>query len=188
VITEPPSDDPRLVWQEQRKEHPTMSLEDVRFRVHEAQLKIRRNLIVILITSVLLLGVSAVALIMIPRTSARIIAAGMIAATLFVAVLGYSRMWRRTTPAADATTRGCLQFYRKELEAQYRSVQFTWRLFLILAVFAFMTSNSVFRPNPTFPKAVVVVVLALSLIVRQREKQNVNRKLTALDEFEKETS
>jgi hypothetical protein len=165
-----------------------MSIEDVRTKVREAQSRIRRNLIVTLLTGALILGVSGVALVMIPRTSARIIAAGMIAATVLVAYLIASRMWSRGAAPADATARGCLDFYRKELEAQFRSLQFTWRLFLILAVFAFLTSNSVFRPDPTVPKVVIVLVLILSLIARQRERRNIGRKIASLEAFEKETS
>jgi hypothetical protein len=188
MITENPHEDPQLLWQSQKKEYPMLSIEDIRSRVQAAQVAIRRNQIVTFVIGGLLLAVSVVAIVNIPRASARTIGAGIIMLTLVLAYLIYSRMWARHAPSLDASVKGCISFYRKELEAQYRAVQLTWRLLVALAVFAFLTSNAVLRSNPLIPKILVLLVLILSVIVRHKEKREINRRLTALEAFEKNNS
>src|SRR5262245_52904355 len=185
MITEKPPEDPRLLWQSQKREYPMMSLEEVRASVQAAQSKIRRNIIATFVTGGLILAVSVIVIVNIPTTPARGVGAGMIALTLALAYLLYSRMWARRPASLEASVKGCVRFYRKELEAQYRSVQLTWRLFVALAVFAFLTSNAVLRSNPLVPKIIVLSVLIVSVIVRHKEKREINRRLTALEAFEK---
>jgi hypothetical protein len=168
------------------EEYPMLSIEDVRRLVQASQSKIRRNLIVIFITGGLLLLVSAVAIMSIPRPSARIISAGIVVLTLVLVYLLFSRVWVRRPASPEASIRGCVDFYRKELEAQYRAVQLSWRLLVVLAVFAFLTLNAVLRPNPLGPKILVLSVLLLSILARLREAREIRRRLTALEAFEKD--
>ena len=182
------ANDPRLTWQKQRREHPVMPVEEVRIKAQAVQAKVRRNLVVAAVVGVLLLAVCTIALVESYYTPVKAIAAAMMVVTVAIAYQAYHRVWRLHTLPPDAALKGCLDFYRKELKAQYRSAALTWRLLAPVVAFTFLMWGAFFRTSSLLPKILLSSVLVLVLIVRQYEAQKLRRRLANLDEFEKDTS
>jgi len=182
------ADDSRRMWQSQRREHVIMSIEEVRFKAQTVQTAVRRNVIVALMFGALLLALCTLVIVTLPNTPARLIAAAIMALTLLLAFKAYDRIWPVHTLSPDAALKGCIEFYRKELQAQYSSLALTWRFLVPIVVFAFMTWNAVLRTNPLIPKILSPSVLVLILLLRRREARNLRRKLAELEEFERGAS
>ena len=178
--------DPQSMWQGQRKEHPIMSLEEVRTKAGEVQSKIRRNLIVAyaLGCSVLVLG--TIVVFRGGNIYMRLSEAAITILTQVGVYTAYRRMWSRKALAAENAERGCLDFYRQEIKTQYRSLQLTWGYLITVLVFAFLTVPIAVRGYPRLPKIVVSIVLLLILFERHREARKFNQKLSALASFETE--
>jgi hypothetical protein len=178
------ANDPRLMWQSQEKEHPIMSAEEVRLKAQVVQSKVRRNLIVAFVCGVLLLVICTIVIVTLPSTFFRVIASAMIMLTSPIAYETYYRIWSRHTLAPNAALNGCLTFYRKELEAQYRAAALTWRFLVPSLFFVFLMWRLLFRTNPLVPRILFPSVLLFILFERRREIRNLKRKLAALSEFE----
>jgi hypothetical protein len=188
MMREPPANDPQVLWQNQRREHRGMSLEEVRIQAHVVQLKARQGLIVSFITGFLLAALCIALIIALPFTAARIVGGAILGLTLAIIYKAYRRMWSRYQLVADAAVTGCVEFYRRQLQTQYRSLQLIWRFVVPIVIFAFFLWGSVFRTNPLVARVLPPVVLLLIMFERRREARKINRMLAALAEFEKENT
>ena len=187
--SEIPPDDPRHIWQSQRRAHPSMSIEEVRLRTYEMQTKVRRNLIVTIGVGFVALVLSAMMIMRVPYTSPRIIVAVLMVLIIITIVRAYKAFWSPNTLPSNATPDACLQFYRRELMAQYRAVALTWRRLLPeIAVFAVLLRIS-FMATFRFDRVRIVlpVLLALILFGRYWKARKLKRELQALTGFERES-
>jgi hypothetical protein len=98
----------------------------------------------------------------------------------------YRRIWSRQVLSPENTDKGCVDFYRQELRAQYRSLQLTWGYLITVLIFAFLTVPISVRSYPRFPKIALSIVLLLILFERHRESRRFNQKLNAVASFEPE--
>lgn len=185
---ETPPTDPKLLWQNQRKEHSAMSLEEVRVKAHVVQLKARQSLIVSFVVGLLLAVVCLAAAVSFSLTPVRMIAAGIMVLTFVIMYKAYRRMWARYSLSPDAAMRGCLEFYRRELQIQYRSAQLIWRFLVPIIVFAFLMWRPLFRADGMALRVFLSSLLLLILFERRREARKVHQMLSALTDFEKENS
>jgi hypothetical protein len=181
-----PPNDPRLMWQSQKREHPVMSSEEIRIRAEVAQEKVRRNLITAFSAGFVVLALCAIFVATSRSTPLRLLVAGLMLLTVEVIYKAYARMWRRHRLEPDTAFQGCLNFYRQELQSQYQALQLTWLFLVPVVAFAFLLWNGLFRGGASFVRALLPFLLLLILVERRRERRRINRKLMALDEFEKE--
>lgn len=161
-----------------------MSAEEIRLKAQAAHWKAGRNLIVALAMCSLLLILSSAVAISSYRPQVRAIAAAIVVLTATVAYSAYHRLKASYMSSADAGLKGCVDFYRKELKAQYRSAALMWKLVAPLAIFTFLSWRD--RTNPYIPRIFLPSVLILILVVRRLQTRKVRQQLVALDEFEKE--
>jgi hypothetical protein len=176
--------DPRLIWQSQTKEHSIMSAQEIRVKVKIVQSNVRRNLILAFICGVLLLTACMIVIVELPSTFFRMIATAMIMLASPVAYETYYRIWSRNTLAPGAALKGCLTFYRKELEAQYRAAALTWRFLVPTLVFVFLMWRLLFTTNTIVPRVIFPLILLFILFERRRQIRRLKRQLAALSEFE----
>jgi hypothetical protein len=188
VTGETAANDPRLMWQSQEKEHPIMSTEEIRRKGQIVQSRVRRNLIMAFVCGVLLLVICTIVIVELPSTFFRVIASAMIMMVSPITYETYYRIWSRHTLAPTAALKGCLTFYRSELQAQYRAAALMWRFLVPTLVFVFLMWRLWFRANPLVPRIVFPSVLLFILVERRRQIRNLKRKLAAVSEFEKESS
>ena len=183
---ETPANDPRLMWQSQRRDHPVMSVEEVRVMAQKVHAKVRRNLIIAFVLGLLLLVLGTLAIAGGLATSLRVIIGAMMVVTVVAGYKAWYRIWPLHTLSADAALKGCLDFYRKELEAQYRSIALTWRFLVPAVVFTFLIWNAIFTTSALVPRILLPSVLVLTFFARHREVRRFKHKLVRLDEFERE--
>jgi len=182
-----PANDPRLVWQGQGRERPLISVEELRLIAQIAGRKMWRNLVIASALTLLLLVMCSLALISFSSTPVRMLAAAMMLLTVVVVCKAWYRMWRHTL-SPNVASAGCVEFYRQELLAQYRSAAITWRLIMPVVIFAFLMWNAVFRTNLFVPKILLPSVLVLLFFVRRRNVRQLKRKLSILDTVEEKNS
>jgi hypothetical protein len=180
--------DPRVIWQSQKKEHSIMSAEEIRLKVRIVQSRTRRNLILAFICGVLLLAVCITVIIELPSTFFRVIASALIMLASPAAYETYYRIWSPTRLAPSAALEGCLTFYRRELEAQYRAAALTWRFLVPTLVFVFLMWRLLFTTNPLLPRIIFPSVLLFILFERRRQIRRLKPQLAALREFESGSS
>src|SRR5262245_3619633 len=120
--------DPRLIWQNQAREHPAMSLQEIRVRANIAHSKVRRNLILTFVIAIGLLVLCSITIATITMTSVRIISAAIMFFVVVIARDAYGRVRLSQAQPRQAALSACLDFYRNELQAQYRTVYVRWRL------------------------------------------------------------
>ena len=178
----------RIVWQSQRREHPVMSIEEIRTKAQAVHLKVRRDLIVGLAIAVVLSSFCITIAVEAGNTTFRLISGAMAAVTLFIAYSAYRRFWPVHTLSPNAAVQGCVEFYRSELQAQYRSVALWWRFLAPLVIFAFIRWNSLVRTSAIVPRAALPFVLILILVLRRRVAQTIRQKISALSAFEQQNS
>jgi len=183
-----PGNDPRMMWQSQRREHPGMPVEEVRIRAQIVHAKVRRNLLVAFVVGLLLLVLCTVLIVNRLSTPVRVLTGAMMVLTLVIAYKAWYRIWRPHTLSPDAALKGCLDFYRKELQAQYRSVALTWRFLVPTVFFAFLTWNAIFTTRAVVPRVLLSSVLVLTFFIRRREVRKFKHELARLDEFDKGNS
>jgi hypothetical protein len=178
----------RIMWQSQRREHPVMSIEEIRMKAQAVHAKVRRDLIVggaigfVLAAFCITIAVEA------GNASFRLIAGSMAAVTLFILYTTYKRFWPLHALSSNAAVQGCVEFYRSELQAQYRSVALWWRFLAPLVIFAFIRWNSLVRTSAIVPRALLPFVLVLILVLRRRVAQTFREKIAALSAFENQNS
>jgi len=183
---ETPANDPRLMWQSQRRDHPVMSVEEVRVMAQKAHAKVRRNLIIAFALGLLVLVLGTLAIAGGIATSVQVTIGAMMVVTVVAGYKAWYRIWPLHTLSPDAAFKGCLDFYRKELEAQYRSIALTWRFLVPAVVFMFMMWNAIFITDPLVPRVLLPSALVLTFFARHREVRKFKHKLARLDEFERE--
>jgi hypothetical protein len=179
-------DEAKNVWQNQQREHPAMSIEDVRTRAHVTHLKAQINLVIAIGLGLVL---AAFCLSMVVHSGAlwfRLIAAGFVIVTGVLAYTTYKRFWPLHTLASSAALKGCVEFYREELNAQYRSIALWWRFLVPIIIFAFIRWNSLVRTSALVPRTALPFLLIFILVVRRYVAQTFRRKIAALAEFEEE--
>jgi hypothetical protein len=94
----------------------------------------------------------------------------------------------RQTSQENLASAGCLDFYRKELKAEYRSLQLTWRLLVPIVAFVYLIWDGILRGTPIVARIVLPPLLIFILFVRWRDRRNLKERLLALDAFEREES
>ena len=186
MMGETPANDPRLMWQSQRRDHPVMSVEEVRVMAQKVHAKVRRNVIIAFVLGLLLLVLGTLAIAGGLATSMQVIIGAMMVVTVVGGYKAWYRIWPLHTLSADAALKGCLDFYRKELEAQYRSIALTWRFLVPAVVFTFLIWNAIFTTSALVPRILLPSVLVLTFFARHREVRRFKHKLVRLDEFERE--
>ncbi len=188
MMYEIPADDPRRIWQSQTKEHAVMSIEEIQIWSRIAQSRVRRNLIMALVFGFLLLVFCVFAIVTIPYTPLRVIAAALMVLTPVGAYKAWYLIRSPQTLPPNAALKGCLEFYRQELRAQYRSVALMWRFVVPIVTLTFLTWNTILRTSPLLPKILLPSLLVLILALRRLEARKLRHKLAMLDAFEKESS
>ena len=179
-------DDVRNVWQSQQREHPVMSIEDIRTRAHLAHLKAQMNFIVAIVLGLVLASFCLTIIINGGALWFRLIAAGFVLVSGILAYTTYKRFWPLHTLSSSAAIRGCVDFYREELNAQYRSVALWWRFLVPIIIFAFIRWNSLVRTSALVPRTALPFLLIFILVVRRQVARTFRRKIDALAEFEEE--
>ena len=178
----------RIVWQSQRREHPVMSIEEIRMKAQAVHVKVRRDLIVGLAIAVVLSSFCITIAVHAGNTTFRLIAGAMAAVTIFIAYTTYKRYWPVHKLSPNAAVNGCVEFYRSELLAQYRSVALWWRFLAPLVIFAFIQWNALVRTSAIVPRAALPFVLVLILVLRRRVARTFRQKISALSAFEQQNS
>lgn len=180
--------DPRQIWQNQRREHESMSVEEVRLRAFALQSRIHRNLIVTIPVGFLVLVFAAIVMTRVPYTSPRVIAAVLMILIVITIHRAYRAFWSPDKLPDDATPGACLEFYRRELTAQYNAVALTWgRLLVELALISVMVRFSMlatFRVGTV--RMLLPVFLALIVFGRHWRARQLKKELDKLTAFEKE--
>jgi len=182
------ANDVKLIWQSQRREHSTMSTEELRVKAAQIQAKVHRNLIVAFVLGVFVLVFCTIAIAELKNAPGRLVAAAFIVLTCVITYRAYDRLWSRPTLSSSTALNACLEFYRAELKAQYRSIAVVWRFLVPIVLFAFLTWNVLFRTSPLVPRLALPAVLILILLGRRLAVRKYKQKVSALDEFEREES
>ena len=180
-----PPDDLPLIWQNQRREHTVMSENEIRTRAARFQVRVRRNLLLAFVLGLALLFLCVTAIVQLGNLTPRVIAAAMVIVIAVITYRAYQRILWPQMVSADTGLSGCLEFYRKELTTEYRTLVLKWRLLVAIALFLWLTVNSLFR-SPLLMRSLLPLSLVLILIIRRREAQKLKRELAALNTFEKE--
>ncbi len=185
-----PESDPKLIWQNQGNEQPSMSVEEVRVKAFMMQTKVQRNLIATIVFGIVLLMLSTVAIFRLPSTSPRVITGALMVLISIVMYRAYRAFWAPEILPADAARNTCLQFYRRELTAQYRAVAFVWwRALPELALFGIVVRIAIagaFRYEVA--RIILPALFGLLLFGRYWKGRNLKRELDSLDALEKENS
>ncbi len=181
--------DARTIWQNQRKEETAMPVEELRLRAFTLQTKVRRNLIVTIVFGVVLLILSAFAIMRVPSTSPRVITVLLMALISLVVYRAYKAFTAPYTLPADSTADACLDFYRRELTAQHRAIAFTWWHSLpeiaLLIVIIRMSLGAAFRYEVA--RILLPLFFGVLLLARYWKARKLKHELAALNVFEKES-
>src|SRR5579863_7296021 len=94
--------DPRQIWQNQRREHESMSVEEVRLRAFALQTRINRNLIVSITLGFLLLVFAAMMTVRLPYTAPRVITAILMVLIVVLINRAYRAFWSPEELPEDA--------------------------------------------------------------------------------------
>ncbi len=182
--------DPKLIWQSQKKEHSSMSAQEIRVKAYTMQAKVHRNLVATVIFGIVLLIGSAVAILKVPYTSPRLITAALMVLISIVIYRAYRAFWSPEALPQDATAGACLEFYRRELEAQHRAVAFVWsRSIPDLVLFAFIIRIAVFGAfRYDFARIVLPALFGFLLVARYWKARKLKQELDSLNAFEKENN
>jgi hypothetical protein len=183
--TNPPDALP-LIWQSQRREHTVMSENEVRIRAEKFQVRVRRNLLLAFVLSLGLLVLCGIAIAQLRNLTPRVISVAMMIVVAVVTFRTYRRICWPQPVSPDMGLSGCLEFYRKELTTEYRTLVLKWRLLAAIALFLWLTSFSSLFRGPLPVRILLPGSLLLILIVRRREAQKLKRELAALNAFEQE--
>jgi hypothetical protein len=183
-----PPNDPRLIWQSQRREHSSMSVEEIRLRAYSLQTKIHRNLIVTIAVGFSLLVASAMMMVSHRATPTRLILAVLMVFIVVIINRAYRAFWSPDTLPDDATPSACLDFYRRELTAQHRSIAPTWRRELPEIASLILIVLFSFRATFRYPHISVLLPVFWALVLSGRywKAHKINRELGTLDSFQKE--
>lgn len=183
-----PPDDPRLIWQNQRREHTSMSVEEVRLRAYGLQTKIHRDLIVTIAVGFCALALTAMMIMKQPFTPARVVLVLLMLLIVITINRAYRVFWSPPALPPDATPSACVNFYRRELTAQYKSV--TWRRLLPEIILFSVVLRISFMTHLRFEAARVLLPIFLVVILfgRYWQSRKLKRELDALSTFEKEDS
>jgi hypothetical protein len=178
----------RIVWQSQRREHPVMSVEEIRMKAQAVHAKVRRDLVVGLAIAALLSSFCITIAVHAGNVTFRLISGAMAVVTLYIAYTAFRRFWPAHALSPNAAVQGCVEFYRSELQAQYRSVALWWRFLAPLVIFAFIQWNALVRTSAIVPRAALPFVLVLILVLRRRVARTFRQKISALSSFEQQNS
>ena len=181
-----PPDNLQQIWQNQRREHNTMSEEQVRTRAIHFQVRVRRNLLLAFVLGLALLSLCAMAIAQLGNRTPRVIAGAMLIVVAITTYKAYRRILWPQTVSPDTGLNGCLAFYRKELTTEYRTLVLKWRLLVAITIFLWLTSFHLFFQGPLLVRVFLPASLILIIIVRRWEARKLNRELAALDAFEQE--
>ena len=181
-----PPNDPRLIWQNQRRENTSMSIEEVRLRAYGLQRKIHRDLILTIAVGFSALVFTAMTIMTQPFTPMRVILVLLMVLIVITINRAYRVFWSPDPLPPDAAPSACVDFYRRALSAQYQAV--TWRRLLPEIVLFSVVLRISFMANLRFEAARVLlpVFLVLVLLGRYWQSRKLKRQLGELSTFEKE--
>jgi len=179
-------DEARSVWQSQRREHPNMSTQEVRMKAQAAHAKVQRNLIVAIVLGFVLVTLCITIVVDVGNMWFRLIAASMTVVTVLIAYTAYKRFWPLHTLSPNAVLKGCVEFYRGELRAQYRAVALWWRFLVPIIIFVFIRWNSLVQTRAEVPRRILPFLLILILVLRRSVARTFRHKIAALSTFEQE--
>jgi hypothetical protein len=185
-----PPIDPKLIWQSQEREHSSMSVEEVRVKAYMMQTKVHRNIIATIVFGIVLLIGSAAAILKVPFTTPRLITAALMVLISIVIYRAYRAFWSPETLPPDAAPNACLEFYRRELSAQYRAVAFGWtRTIIDLVLFAFIIRIAIFGAfQYEFARIVLPALFGFLLVARYWKARKLKQELDSLNALEKENN
>jgi hypothetical protein len=187
---EVPPEDPQKIWQSQSTQDRSMPLEEIHRRAQALQTRVHRNLIVTITTGFVVLVLSAILL-----TRFRFTSPGSVVAILMVLIVitisrAYKAFWTPDKLPPEATPDACLNFYKRELTAQYRAVALNVpQMLLEITLFAVILRISfvaMFRFDAI--RILVPLMLAAVLIGRYWKARKLKRELNELTIFESESS
>src|SRR5262249_15818134 len=159
-----------------RREHPIMSIEDVREKADKVQTKIRRNLFITFALA-LLLSPLFVQVVLHNSTRGRVISTAVMALTLFAAYTTYKRIWRPQVVSPDMGMKGWLEFYRTELVSEYRTIALIWRFLIPTVIFLFVMWGAMFDRSRLAGRVILSSALILILLMRRWEFRKLKQKL-----------
>ena len=195
-MTSMPPDDPKQIWQSQRKEGERMSLEEVREKARRFHAKTRRNnaIGVVFIAAAV---VFCIVVVFTARQTMPRVVAGLVAIALVENWIraGYRVYKRRGSPdhaSAEAATAPALEHYRHELLRELRYAEIPKSRVAIAAVITgLLIWESWWRSANPLPVRVMMPFLLLMVgfmiimvYVRIRETRKLREELAELDEFE----
>ena len=99
--------DVKLIWQSQRREHSTMSTEELRVKAAQIQAKVHRNLIVAFVLGVFVLVFCTIAIAELNNIPRRLIAAAFIVLTCVIAYRAYDRLWSPPALSSSVALNAC---------------------------------------------------------------------------------
>ena len=179
-------DDLSVIWQNQGRDHTTIPEEEVRAMADEFQTRVRRNLILAFVLSLVLLVLCAIALVKIRYVSARVIVVALMILISAITHKTYKKILWPQIVSPDMGLSACLAFYRKELGVQYRTFVLKWRLVVATVLFLWLTWNSLVVRSRLVLRIVLPSLLVLIFFIRRREAQQLKHEFAALNAFEKE--
>jgi hypothetical protein len=185
-----PPNDPRSIWQSQGKEHSAMPVEEIRLRAFTMQTKVRRNLVVTMGFGSVLLILSAVAMTRMPNSMSKWITA-LVMLLILTLIYRAARIFRSSESLTqDAGLNACLDFYRRELTAQYRAAGGSWTTFtleIVLFLLAVWVSiHAALRYDAA--RILLPALFGFGLLARFLKARKIKRELHQLDEFGKENN
>jgi hypothetical protein len=179
---EVPPEDPQKIWQSQSTQHRSMSLEEIHRRAHALQARVHRNLIVTISTGFTVLVLSAILLTRLPLMSPRAIVAILMVLVVITISRAYKAFWLPDALLPEATADACLNFYKRELTAQYRAVALNVpQMLLEITLFAVVlriSSVAMFKFDAV--RILVPLMVAVVLIGRFWKARKLKRELNEL--------
>jgi hypothetical protein len=199
MTSQPPNRDPRKIWQNQKTETTTMSVEEVRRKAEKFRNRNRRDLIArsafAVIAAVFCGYVFFNARITSVGAIAGLVMAMLLTSTVRNLFLSRRRHINRTPDDTGPNTAlsSCVEFYRNELERQLEIArQPAWQLAIALLIIGWLTRNAWVRTSADPLRIVLLGVLfaaaglTILLALRRFGARGVQDEIDALERLEGE--
>ena len=185
----PPINDPKSIWRNLQTKGEKMSSMEVRANAEKLAAEIRRDTIVGLFFTSLLILIGLIGLALLPQAGLpqRII----VTIAVVVLWLGAYRTSRRPGLLSGAEFATCVAFYRRELERRRSKSAKPWLfgIVILIALVQFLIVMRGFNPSArdllSYPAALLLLVL-IAVPLWRRQVRRFQRELDALDAFERE--
>jgi hypothetical protein len=195
MTNEPPPNDMRSLWQDQRTEPVKMSLDEIRKKAQKFQHRIRWRNLREYSAAVFVVGIFGFYIWHFHNLFHRIGSGLVIAGTLYVVSQLHKRGSARTAPTDMALTT-CLDFHRRELERQRDLLRGIWSWYLgplIPGLAVFTLGGATANPNhPLRAWTITALNAALAALVffligalNQKAARKLQRQIDELDTVER---